>query len=60
VGLLVGLAALSVFINCRAATTVDVHRWNADPVDVDRQPERLWDWRDPQFLRGLTRTGRAA
>lgn len=25
-------------------------RWNAHPVDVDRMPQRVWDWSDPQFL----------
>lgn len=24
--------------------------WNAYPQDVDRAPQRLWDWNDPQFL----------
>lgn len=27
--------------------------WNATPVPVDRQPARVWDWRDPQILRAL-------
>lgn len=26
-------------------------RWNNDPVDVDRDHARLWDWSDPQFVR---------
>jgi MFS family permease len=26
-------------------------RWNTDPVDVDTNHNRLWDWRDPQILR---------
>jgi hypothetical protein len=25
--------------------------WNATPVDVDRAPERLWDWRDTEIGR---------
>ncbi len=29
----------------------NVNHWNASPSDVDRHPERLWDWTDPQFLR---------
>jgi hypothetical protein len=29
-----------------------VYRWNAEPVDIDVQPSRLWDWRDLPFLRG--------
>lgn len=26
-------------------------RWNNDPVDVDHDHARLWDWSDPQFVR---------
>jgi hypothetical protein len=26
-------------------------RWNNDPVDVDRDHARLWEWSDPQFVR---------
>ena len=47
------LVALSVLVNFRGASSPAVYRWNVDPVDVDQRPERLWDWRDPQFLRGL-------
>jgi len=25
--------------------------WNQDPADVDLNHERLWQWRDPQFVR---------
>jgi hypothetical protein len=25
--------------------------WNSDPADVDLNHERLWQWRDPQFVR---------
>ena len=25
--------------------------WNVQPTSVDQQPERVWDWSDPQFLR---------
>ena len=32
--------------------------WNHLPVrSVDSYPERLWDWRDPQFLAGVLREG---
>ncbi|MFH1748240.1 MAG: hypothetical protein ABIG44_14490 [Planctomycetota bacterium] len=24
-------------------------RWMSNPVDIDMQPERLWDWSDPPF-----------
>jgi len=29
----------------------DVERWNYSGVN----PARAWDWKDPQFLRGLLR-----
>ncbi len=45
------LLAWSVFIHARGATTFAVHRWNETPTEVDQA--RAWDWRDPQFLRGL-------
>ena len=47
------LVAVSFFINLRGATARAVYRWNADPVDVDVRPARVWDWRDPPFLRDL-------
>jgi hypothetical protein len=31
--------------------------WDETPVDVDDHPERVWDWSDPPFLRGLTAPG---
>lgn len=27
--------------------------WNVKPHEIDQHPERLWDWQDPPFLRGL-------
>jgi hypothetical protein len=47
------LAAASLFMHYRGAVTWDVYQWNAEPVSVDVDPARLWDWRDPQFLRGI-------
>jgi hypothetical protein len=44
-------AAWSVFVNVRAAERPSVQLWNRDPVSVDVQTDRVWDWRDPQFLR---------
>lgn len=51
------LIAWSFFAQLRAATTWDVWDWNSTPVNVDQQPERVWDWRDLQILRGLGRAG---
>lgn len=47
------LVALAVFIHARGAYSAAVHQWNATPVDIDSQPSRVWDWRDPPFLRDL-------
>src|SRR5262249_5901410 len=49
------LLCASVFIHSRGATSVDVYRWNDEPADVNDNQARLWDWHDPQFLRGLFR-----
>jgi hypothetical protein len=46
-----GLLALSFVIHFRGATNWNVHYWNTVPVNVDDYPERVWDWRDMQFLR---------
>lgn len=27
--------------------------WNTTPNNIDEHPERLWDWSDPPFLRGI-------
>lgn len=43
--------AVSVFMHHRGATSRYADLWNAAPVDVDVRPARVWDWRDPQFLR---------
>lgn len=53
-GCLVGLLAIvSIGIHFRGATSVSTTGWNTVPLNVDVHPERLWDWADPQFLRGL-------
>jgi hypothetical protein len=43
----------SALIHGRGAMRRDGYTWNAEPIHVDRAPERLWNWRDPPFLRGL-------
>ncbi len=45
--------AISFLIHFRGATSLDCHAWNQVPVLVDEAPSRLWDWKDPPFLRGL-------
>jgi len=44
------LLALSIGINGRGATSEATQMWNVRPASVDEHPDRLWDWRDPQFL----------
>jgi hypothetical protein len=53
VAVAVTLVALSwsVFVNWRGATRQSTTAWNFTPENVDLHPSRLWDWRDPQFLR---------
>ena len=48
---LIVLSILSIAIHTRGATSVIPWKWNGVPDNVDEHPERLWDWRDLQFLR---------
>ena len=43
--------AFSVVVNARAATHRSVLAWHFEPRIVDSDPDRLWDWSDPPFLR---------
>ena len=52
-GLYTVLALVSIAIHTRGAISVATIGWNSLPVDVDYHPERLWDWSDLQFMRGL-------
>ena len=53
VGMLTLTAVFSLGLHWRASNTYDVHAWNSVPVDVDRAPERVWDWKDAQPLRAI-------
>ena len=46
------LLAVSVAINFAGAYLPSTWCWNVVPANFDTRPERLWSWRDPQFLRG--------
>lgn len=46
------LLVASAFINTVGATSHATWLWNVRPRGVDEHPERLWDWRQPQFLAG--------
>jgi hypothetical protein len=47
------LLFVSVVINTLGATSHATWLWNVRPRGVDEHPERLWDWRQPQFLAGV-------
>lgn len=47
------LLLLSMTIHTLGATSHATWLWNVRPRGVDEHPERLWDWRQPQFLAGL-------
>jgi len=51
------LAAASFFIHFEGATRWACWEWNSKPVEIHRSEWRIWDWRDPAFLRGV-REGR--
>ena len=42
---------IGVFIHYRGAFDWAVYEWNGSPEEVSIA--RVWNWRDPQFLRGL-------
>jgi hypothetical protein len=47
------LLLLSVFINGRGAISIETAKWNAQPINIDKLPSRIWDWTYPQFLAGI-------
>jgi hypothetical protein len=47
------LAGWGVFAHGRGGTSIAANQWSALPVNVDQAKWRVWDWRDPQFFRGL-------
>jgi hypothetical protein len=55
---IVAAAALawSIALAATGAFCYPAEAWNADPTDIDRDHQRLWDWTDPQFVR-CWRTG---
>ena len=46
---------LSLFVNGQMAVFASSHCWNNVPTDVDADTSKLWNWGDPQFLRGVVR-----
>lgn len=47
------LLVLSVAINGLGAVDRATWSWNTRPSNIDQHFERLWDWRQPQFLAGF-------
>ncbi|MCD4813092.1 glycosyltransferase family 39 protein [bacterium] len=47
------LAFTSIVINGNGAVRESGRYWNFVPTNIDQDPKRLWDWRDPQFLSGI-------
>lgn len=47
------LLILSVLMNARGALAQETWGWNQWPTNVDDVPQKIWDWREPQFLAGL-------
>lgn len=41
----------SVLVHGHGATSAAAQQWNIQPTNIDVDPGRVWDWRDPQFLR---------
>ncbi|MFN2454453.1 MAG: hypothetical protein ABR577_09555 [Pyrinomonadaceae bacterium] len=47
------LMLFGVFVNERGAFAYKTAVWNNFPANVDAQPQRVWNWKYPQFLAGL-------
>lgn len=47
------LSAGSFFVHWQGAYLRSSYCWNDLPVEIDENPQRLWDWQDPQLLRGI-------
>ena len=43
--------AWSIALAGTGAFCYPAEAWNTKPSDVDLNHQRLWDWRDPQFVR---------
>ena len=52
------LLITSIAINARGALSRETWVWNVRPINIDDAPERVWGWRQPQFLAGLVRPPR--
>ena len=41
----------SIAVQAVGAFSFEIGRWNSSPVDIDKKPERLWDWKDSLITR---------
>jgi hypothetical protein len=55
-GLIGVLACVSIAMHAQGAVNPAAVAWNAYPTAIDLDPIRVWDWRQPQFLAGITFT----
>jgi hypothetical protein len=53
ISLTIVLVSFSFFTHGVGAFRPEAHGWNVAPLNIDKHPERIWDWYDPQFLRGV-------
>ncbi len=44
------LLSASIAVNGIGACSPKAWHWNVGPPDIDQAPERLWDWKEPQFM----------
>lgn len=46
-------AAISIFMHSQGAWCDACMRWDSEPREIRESTWRLWDWKEPMFLRGL-------
>lgn len=46
--------AVSALMHSHGALSREAPYWNQQPIDIDIYQDRLWDWRRPPFLTGIT------
>jgi hypothetical protein len=52
-GVVVVALVWSFAVHAQGATLRSAWCWNNEPTDVDAHPSKVWNWSDPQFLRGI-------
>jgi hypothetical protein len=50
---LASMAIVSVLMHAQGVLNPNAMSWNREPVTLDKDPARLWDWRHPPFLAGF-------